>query len=895
MADPQYLAAQEQAMAAQQALAAQEAAAAEAQLAALPFDHATVAQALANAQSADGGLRTQAEAYLQHLEASNVQLFFELLVTEFATVTSDPSCRMLAGIMLKNAVHAEADALQVAKAQRWLELAADFRTNVKAGLLTALADETLPLRRTAASVIGRVGFIELPLEQWPECIPQLVANVQQDDLAALKHGSLEAIGFVCEDIEPEILEAQSNEILTAVCKGCTDTDTQIKISGLTALINSLAFVRANMDRKMERDYIMQVIQDSAVHEDEEVRVVALEALGQVATLYYDKLQDYMQKVFNLTLEVIRKDEEAVALQAIEFWSTICDEEIYLLDLFEDAQEAGEQPERVSQNYVRGALQYLVPLLTDTLTKQDDEPDEDEWTPPMAAGTCLSLVAQTVADEVVQYVMPFVQRSITSEDWKFREAATLAFGSILDGPPSSDAMVQLISRAIPLLTQQMKDPVSYVKDTTAWTLGRILELYGEEVVATNQLPAIATELLAALDDSPKIAATSCWAIHNLAATFEEVREGPTSGLSPYYETYLTKLLEISNRMDAGEKNLRTSAYETISQVISSGAQDTLPILERGMPTFIERLAATFQLEVVSTDDRDLVTELQSLLCGVFQVSVQRLGAQALNYADGVMQLCLQVFNTKDAIVHEEALMCVGAVADACGVEFERYMEPFFPSLVAALANADEASTCIVAVGCLGDVARALDARIAPYNDQVVEVLLLNLQSQTISRDIKPPILSAFGDLALASSAEFTKYIERVVQVLMAAGTTVADPDDYDMVDFVNKLRQGILDAFTGIIQGLRGDPNNTAIFGFGNYVEDVLQLVSQVSTDPIANDACKAASAGLIGDIASAFGAKFSAMLTAPWVAALLDSCATGNDRACIQSAAFARHELANLR
>lgn len=41
------------------------------------------------------------------------------------------------------------------------------------------------------------------------------------------------------------------------------------------------------------------------------------------------------------------------------------------------------------------------------------------------------------DVIVQYVMPFVQENIGKntgpEDWRLREAATFAFGSILEGP------------------------------------------------------------------------------------------------------------------------------------------------------------------------------------------------------------------------------------------------------------------------------------------------------------------------------------------------------------------------------------------------------------------------------------------------------------------------------
>jgi importin subunit beta-1 len=48
--------------------------------------------------------------------------------------------------------------------------------------------------------------------------------------------------------------------------------------------------------------------------------------------YYDTLPPYMETIFSLTKHAIEKDEEEVAKQAIEFWSSICEEEIDLIDV-----------------------------------------------------------------------------------------------------------------------------------------------------------------------------------------------------------------------------------------------------------------------------------------------------------------------------------------------------------------------------------------------------------------------------------------------------------------------------------------------------------------------------------------------------------------------------------
>lgn len=61
--------------------------------------------------------------------------------------------------------------------------------------------------------------------------------------------------------------------------------------------------------------------------DADVRKAAYEAIWTIATLYYDRLQAYMQTLFELTLKTIREDQDEVALNAMEFWSSLCDEEV----------------------------------------------------------------------------------------------------------------------------------------------------------------------------------------------------------------------------------------------------------------------------------------------------------------------------------------------------------------------------------------------------------------------------------------------------------------------------------------------------------------------------------------------------------------------------------------
>jgi importin subunit beta-1 len=98
--------------------------------------------------------------------------------------------------------------------------------------------------------------------------------------------------------------------------------------------------------------------------------------------------------------------------------------------------------------------------------------------------------------------------------------------------------------------------------------------------------------------------------------------------------------------------------------------------------------------------------------------------------------------------------------------------------------------------------ALDEKMQPYCDTLMMVLLQNLQSAELDRDIKPSILSCIGDIALAITGHFEKYLGAVMVVLQQASQTrLVDQTDLDFMDYIDNLREGVFEAYSGILHGL----------------------------------------------------------------------------------------------
>jgi importin subunit beta-1 len=301
------------------------------------------------------------------------------------------------------------------------------------------------------------------------------------------------------------LEGQSNQILTAIVNGMRkeERSDHVRLAACNALLNSLEFTRSNFSKDTERNYIMQIICEATQSENAQIKVSALQNLVKIMNLYYQFMESYMgQALFAITVSAMKSNDDDVSLQGIEFWSSVCEEESELQIELEEAAEEGRAPTETSRYYARGALQYLVPILLQRLCEQKDSEDDDEWNPCKAAGVCVMLLATCVQDEILQHVMPFINDNIKSQNWQHRDAAVMTFGSIVEGP-SVDKLKPIVEQAMPMFIELLKDPSVIVRDTAAWTIGRICETVPEAVLNESILQSLLEGLVIGLTAEPRV--------------------------------------------------------------------------------------------------------------------------------------------------------------------------------------------------------------------------------------------------------------------------------------------------------------------------------------------------------------------------------------------------------
>lgn len=858
-----------------------------------------VTQALLNAQSIDGTVRKHAEESLRQFQEQNLPGFLVSLSGELASEDKPVDSRKLAGLILKNALDAKDENRKRELVQRWLSLDIAAKAQVKACLLQTLSSLVLDARSTATQVVAKIAGIELPQKQWPELIGSLLSNIHQVP-AHVKQATLETLGYLCEEVPHEVVDQdQVNKILTAVVQGMNSSEknNDVRLAAARALYNALEFAQANFSNDMEREYIMRVVCETTMSPELKIRLAAFECLVSIAAMYYVKLAPYIQDIYNITAKAVRSDEEPVALQAIEFWSTICDEETDILE--EYVGDTTGDSDIPCFYFIKQALPALVPLLLETLLKQEEDQDLDEgaWNIAMAGGTCLGLVARTTGDDIVPLVMPFIEENITKPDWRQREAATYAFGSILEGP-SPDKLVPLVNHALPfMLSALVKDPSNHVKDTTAWTLGRMFEFLHSSIVGTpiineGNAQQIITVLLQSMKDVPNVAEKGCGALYFLAQGYEDV--GITSPITPFFQEIVQALLTVTHREDATESRLRTSAYETLNEVVRCSTDETAPLVLQLVSVIMMELHKCLEAQNLSSDEREKQSELIGLLCGCLTVIIQKLGSSEptkyvlLQYADQIMGLFIRVFACRNATAHEEAMLAIGALAYAIGPDFAKYLPEFYKFLEIDLQNFEEYQVCAVTVGVVGDICRALEDKIFPYCDGIMTQLLKNLSSDNLHRSVKPPLFSCIGDIALAIGDNFEKYLMYAMKTLQIAAEMYAHTSGFDleMTEYINSLRNGILEAYSGIFQGFKNSSKSQILIP---YAPHILQFLDSIYMEKDMDDIVMKTAIGVVGDLADTLGSNAGSLIQQSLSSTqFLNECLTSDDHMIKESAEWAK-------
>ncbi|GIX65879.1 HEAT repeat-containing protein [Babesia caballi] len=796
----------------------------------------------------------EAQRQLGEMRKHQLPEFVRALCDVIANPHVNSDIRQLAGVLMKNCFERDPNSNDPSS-NVLLQVPEDCLHYIKVQLLNVMkAGGESQSVLASCYVISRVAELELRRQGWPEFFDIIIGMIDSNEVEACR-SSLTCLRYLIEDLSTvyynhgtEFLsKAECDRLLTSIVKGAFMTDDRSRKTVMICLQHILPFVSSNMAVPGERDTIVQAIcYNSAAGNSNDVRAAANDCLVQLVTDYYNFIVPCLQHIVPLLWNAIDTCIEEVAIPAFEFWNTICEAEI---------QAEYENPES-SHRIIQQVITFLLPKILNTMTLHEFEDfDSDTWTLPMAAGVCLSLCSQTVKNDIVPTVLKFINDNFHHPQWNHREAAVLAYGYIMEGPDAS-TLQMLVRDSFDRLCEVLDDPSIAVQDTAAWTIGRIASFHCPVIIphlgSLDDAGSNVSKIMLALYKPARVAANICWFFHELAEG-EAQMEVPHKVVDAMFTKVCDALVRSASRDDAMERNLFSSAYSSLCSFITNASDACRPQM-CGMLEHFERMLS----QSVSSEDRSPeARSRQEAICGVIQVLLAR-----VEYVPNMQSLWRSLCLILQEDINEDALLTTSALLNRVGSADSL---PYLPQLVEIVImgqrRTDMVDACKACVELTSDMARVMDRQIQPYLPQLMELLLGALADFNTPQKLKPPIVTALGDVAMAAGAAFSRFLEPTMRLLLQAAATSFDmiPADEEWAWYINDLREGALLSFTGILYGQKGANQLALLRG---YVSSILQFAQQVVETPpqyfsVGNYKLAVA---LVGDLASAFGGDLSVYL-----------------------------------
>lgn len=229
-------------------------------------------------------------------------------------VTPSRVCQLYQSKVARGKADEQDTSTQQALTARWLALDDSQTQPMKQSVLQVLASPISPVGAGAAQCVAAIAQVEFPAGRGMELLQTLLGFSGTLDNTKLRVHTLQAIGYICEGVEPAVIASRSNDILTAVVQGARkeESSAEVQAAALSALYNSLEFISDNFDREGERNYIMQVVCEATQSSTQRVQVLAFQCLVRIMSLYYDAMKFYMERaLFGVSLHMDITDHSSL--------------------------------------------------------------------------------------------------------------------------------------------------------------------------------------------------------------------------------------------------------------------------------------------------------------------------------------------------------------------------------------------------------------------------------------------------------------------------------------------------------------------------------------------------------------------------------------------------------
>ena len=320
---------------------------------------------LQNALNFDQNIRKQAEDQISTFLSQNFGQFLVELSKKISTEQEKKEVRQISATIIKNMINNEK------YIEEWFKLSDEIKKAIKDNVLSTLASSDVDIRKAAALTLAGICKIEIPKKQWLNIFDILSSTSQNTDIN-IQLSSLTTLEYIYEEIQqgdiPNNIVANLLNTYYSLLNQ-NNINPQLAINTLNSILKFLPFMCDFINDSGSKIKFYDLIEKYIRNDDEKIRKVSLQVFNEISRIYYDSLQDYIEKIFNFSQPIIDKDIDSNKILCIEIWINIGYEEDYRMNVIDKIKKQ-------SHNFLEKYNQALGDLCLKFIVTEGDELQDD---------------------------------------------------------------------------------------------------------------------------------------------------------------------------------------------------------------------------------------------------------------------------------------------------------------------------------------------------------------------------------------------------------------------------------------------------------------------------------------------------------------------------------------
>jgi len=774
----------------------------------------SLAQLIQDTESNDNQKRKVAEEQLLEGRNQNPSLFILACSQEFSQKNLPDLLRPKAGILIKYTLINFGEGAD----KLWTSFDENIRKETKTNILATLAYPNDPIRNVAADLISIICAIEFPFNGWPDLIPSLTQNTNNND-PAIKKSAILALGKLCDQFKIKKITLNKeivNNILFGIYYGMQENETDdIKLIAVKALTDSLIFVKELFDNQQVRQEVVRLLLNSMASNNRAVKISAFQCLIEFVKIYYDYLKEFYAPLWEATSNAIVGNDNELAILAIEVWNVVA---------VEDKERSNSAFQGQCANIILEVEKVLVPALLQNLldgSKYDDNDEGGELNIISSTRSCLISIAETMKDAFLEYAIKFVGTYLLSQNPLELRAGLITYSCMLDGP-SPQSLGNLVTQALPTISNILVSVNNLIlQEEASIALERTAEIIPQAFFQDPLFGNISEGLTAAINTHPRVSLhiTKMW--HNLG-------EDIVKKINQNKEFPLDFSVVIDQLINNAFRDLDKEYYILIDHSLL--AVMTLLLCTSKDETrgkYVRALVEQFKKTGnVNGERRELI---QAGLLACLQTLLHKYQFKSQDpIADEIFNLINDMFQAYNDVT-ADGIYVLGALASALGPAFTPYSEKAWICIAEGFKKYDQPELFVATLNAIVELAGACPEQTKNYLEDIFKTLVTLIDEKNYDKSLKLRIIMSIGDIALGCKdliLPFVDTLTRMYEVAMSAATHIPTQETADMSDYLEQLRENVLDSYVCFFHAVTESESPNLIL---NSIPTIMQYLAVTCT------------------------------------------------------------------